>query len=48
VACPCPNGTGAAGVIGAAAGIGMLETRNRRLEELAPWWNFAGAIPSAQ
>jgi MFS transporter, putative metabolite:H+ symporter len=26
----------AAGVIGAAAGLGMLETRNRRLEELAP------------
>jgi MFS transporter, putative metabolite:H+ symporter len=26
----------AAGVIGGAAGIGMLETRNRRLEELAP------------
>jgi hypothetical protein len=26
----------AAGVIGAAVGIGMLETRNRRLEELAP------------
>jgi putative MFS transporter len=27
---------GAAGVIGAAAALGMLETRNRRLEELAP------------
>ena len=26
----------AAGVIGAVAGLGMLETRNRRLEELAP------------
>jgi hypothetical protein len=26
----------AAGVIGAIAGLGMLETRNRRLEELAP------------
>ena len=26
----------AAGVIGAAAAVGMLETRNRRLEELAP------------
>jgi putative MFS transporter len=26
----------AAGLVGAAAGVGMLETRNRRLEELAP------------
>jgi putative MFS transporter len=26
----------AAGAIGAVAGLGMLETRNRRLEELAP------------
>jgi hypothetical protein len=25
-----------AGVIGAVAALGMLETRNRRLEELAP------------
>jgi hypothetical protein len=26
----------AAGVVGAVAAAGMLETRNRRLEELAP------------
>jgi len=26
----------AAGAIGAVAGLGMLETRNRRLEEVAP------------
>jgi hypothetical protein len=26
----------AAGIIGAAAALGMLETRNRKLEELAP------------